>query len=418
MQARGRYGSSLPMSDGKKPDTVQSLGGSVLIQVGAHPDEPDRGDPDPTNAQKAFVLGQLAMDRGEWEEAEARFAEAAELDWTQAMFVEWQDEARSRLTERDPVEDVEDVEDPGTAPPPSLAMPTSSLVDETSSSGTATNPRTVGLEDREAVQRTIAERYHRLGERAQSDGDLIEALVQFERALQIFPKNPRYIYAVNRVKADLGPERLAEVEARRSEAEETLRAETERKEKNAERYFKRGERARRRGVFGEAVQCLEGAVRLQPGNVRYQEALQDARAKLRAESTLSKARPSPKDKAKDAAPAPVAAAPKGPPLLEKLPLNRRQLLMTVLAVLLLGYAALSGGVESVEDVALDHAEVATFVRLNEASSGWYGELAEPLTGLTGRALQARCDEVAGGLPGGGLVVLTGSDGGSVICAGD
>ncbi|MCP4806019.1 MAG: hypothetical protein GY913_34475 [Proteobacteria bacterium] len=158
------------MSDGKKPDTVQSLGGSVLIQVGAHPGDPDRGDPDPANAQKAFVLGQLAMDRGEWEEAEARFAEAAELDWTQAMFVEWQDEARSRLTERDPVEDVEDVEDPGTAPPPSLAMPTSSLVDDASSSATATNPRTAGLEDRESVQRTIAERYHRLGERAQGPG--------------------------------------------------------------------------------------------------------------------------------------------------------------------------------------------------------------------------------------------------------
>ncbi|MCP4806018.1 MAG: hypothetical protein GY913_34480 [Proteobacteria bacterium] len=89
---------------------------------------------------------------------------------------------------------------------------------------------------------------------------------------------------------------------------------------------------------------------------------------------------------KDDAPAKVAEASKGPPLLEKLPLNRRQLLMTVLAALLLGYAALSGGVEPVEDVALDHAEVATFVRLNEASSGWHGELAEPLTGLTGRAL--------------------------------
>ena len=396
------------MSVDKKSESVQSKGGAVLIQVGAEPGA-DRGEPDAQAAQKAFVLGQLAMDRGDWSDAEARFAEAAELDWTQAMFVEWRDEARSRITEKEPQVPDEPVDDPGTAPPPTLAMPTTTLTDGTTSLGSSSNPSS--LSNREGVQRAVADRAYQLGERARQDGDAVTALVQFEKALGMFPKDPRFIYAVNRTKADLGPEQLAAIERQKQEAAAAEREDAERKGKNAERYFKRGERARRRGVYGEAVQCLEGAVRLQPGNVKYQQALADARAKLRAESTLSKARPVDPGPKITKPPEPQAEA---PPAELPLGMTRRQVLLGILAAAAVLLALVSGGSEPIEDEASDHTGPAVFLRLNPISGGASAAIDEPLRGLTGRARAARCAEVVTELDV-GSVVLTGSDGGVAVC---
>jgi tetratricopeptide (TPR) repeat protein len=227
------------MSNPNGPET----NGAAEIQLGQGEPAPapDR-EPDRKGAFSAFQRGQLAMDRGSFDEASDCFQEAVEKDWTERVYAEWLVEANNRLGEGKRASG-EGTLDPDTAPPPALAMPTTTL-----SPGPLPMP-----------QPTVAP---------------APEVVDDPHTHPTAPPRPVPWSAPAKAKPKPPPEPTPEERAR-------LAREAQRK-KTAERYYKRGLAARRSEQWSEAVACFEGACRAMPMDDLYQQALADANQKLRA----------------------------------------------------------------------------------------------------------------------------------------
>jgi len=404
-----------PKDSQKSDDELPSGAAAVQIASTAEPRAPEP-EPDAQAAFKAFQMGQLAMDRSDFQEALGCFTEAVEADWTQPMYAEWLEEASNRILELEGDDPVEAVEDEETAPPPMLEMPATTLAPPGGSKpprppAAPPPPRpSADPEARKAMLATLAERHLKLGLKAQQVGNADEALRNLESAARLAPDDERIARALRNATAQFSKEEVDDglTTGMRMAADDM-------RKRNAERYYLRGLKAQRMDMWDEAIACFEGAVRISPDNKDYVAALDEVKAKQEAQ--LSKA---PKGK-KKGADAPV------PGILESL---KDQLLADSRLVMMVVGLVLVGGLFSIWSLIPDSEdtpaeidlvmELGIFESLEEVEGvGWRASIDEPLLELDTKERNRRCRELAGVLPGGGSLFLTSvEDGSSVMCRAD
>ena len=255
------------------PDDDDFAKGAAAVQVKSEEEalEP-QPEPDTQGAFKAFQVGQLAMDRGDFHEAARSFTEAVEKDWTVRMYAEWLEEAANRIIELEggAAVSTEDEADGGTPPPPAA--------DEVGAPPRPATPekRTPNPAASAAFKATLAERHLKLGLEAQRVGNAAEATRNLESAARLAPDDERIARALKNVKQHFGDVEDTEEESSVRAAADVMR------KRNAERYYLRGLKARRMDMWDEAIACFEGAVRTDPKNPDYAQALKEAHEKRTA----------------------------------------------------------------------------------------------------------------------------------------
>ena len=236
----------------------------------------------------------------------------------------------------------------------------------------------------------------RLGQLAMDREEYAEAVERFGEATRRCWDEPTYVQWYTRACEAL-KERTAQKKQEHADAVQlALRTQS------AERYWIRGCKARRLQVWKEAVSCFEGAHALFPEHVEYAQALDDARAELRAtseepgEAEEPQAEPEPE--------APRSLAP-------------RALLVAALALAAVGYVLPQVTPEPVPDLAAAYADLGPFERVHPVRSfGHTATLVEPAAGRTSVERLERCTQIANALPGEASLLLAWSDGYSVLCA--
>lgn len=254
-----------------------------------------------------------------------------------------------------------------------------------------------------AFKATLAERHLKLGLEAQRVGNAAEATRNLESAARLAPDDERIARALKNVKQHFGDVEDTEEESSVRAAADVMR------KRNAERYYLRGLKARRMDMWDEAIACFEGAVRTDPKNPDYAQALKEAHEKRTASA------PEPRKKR-------GAAEVVGPSLKDQLLANSR-FAVGVAAILALGilvtaWRALTPDSTDTELALLQ--EFGIFESIEEVEGvGWRANVDEPLLELDTKERTRRCRELAAALPGGGSLFLTSTeDGTSVMCRAD
>lgn len=379
------------MSDPTGPET--SGAAEIQLGQGVSAAAPDR-EPDRRGAFSAFQRGQLAMDRGSFDEASDCFQEAVEKDWTERMYAEWLVEANNRLGEGRRASG-EGTLDPDTAPPPALAMPTTTL-----SPGPLPMPvPTVAPPQEEVADPPTA---------------------------PTAPPRPVPWSAPSRPKA---PEPTPEELARKAKLAQ--------RRKTAERYYKRGLAARRDEAWSEAVACFEGACRAVPTDDLYKQALQDANLKLRASQAKPAPSVEPEPTARGAKPLsrqPTADVPADAggaddafslwdAIRAQMAADPRLAAFGALVLVFGGvYFGWKMGNEPEPEVSESLVlvqELGIFTTVEKVDRGYRATIEEGLLDMTEDARVQRCRELASALPNGGPLYLTSNhDEHSMMCRGE